>query len=130
MAKILIVDDDSDFVNATRMVLEKRGHSISSARNGTEGLERIRRDSPDLVILDVMMDSVLEGLSVSRKLHDEPAWCGIPIIMVTSIANTDYAELFTTDETVHIGSFLSKPVGPSDLIREVGRLVGAKDRHA
>jgi len=123
MAKILIVDDDPDFQNATRIVLEKEGHAIISATSGNEGFQRAKDERPDLVVLDVMMDSVLDGLSASRQMYDDAEVRDIPIIMVTSIANTDYAELFPTDEYIHIRAFMSKPLDPAKLIKKVNKLL-------
>jgi len=119
MSNILIVDDDLDFVNATQIVLEQEGHHVNSARGGNEGFQLALDNQPDLVILDVMMDSVLDGISACWNLHTDPATSEIPIVMVTSIANTDYAELFPTDEYIHIDSFLSKPISPDNLIKKV-----------
>ncbi len=121
MAKILVVDDDPDFVDATKIVLEKNDHEVIAASSGDTGYQRAEADQPDMVILDVMMDTVLDGLSVSQRMHDDPALRNIPIIMVTSIANTDYAELFPTDEYIHINAFLSKPISAEELIRQVNK---------
>jgi CheY-like chemotaxis protein len=121
MAKILVVDDDPDFVEATRMVLEKAGHKVISASNGKTGVKRVRDDKPDLVILDVIMDSVLEGLSVSQQIHEAADLTKTPIIMVTSIASSEYAGLFPTDEYIHVSAFLSKPVPAAELLRQVNR---------
>jgi CheY-like chemotaxis protein len=126
MAKILIVDDDVDFVKATRMVLEKEGFEVKSASGGKEGYQEALAEKPDLVILDVMMDSVLDGVSVSRKLHGDPATKEIPIVMVTSIANTDYAHLFPTDKYIHIEAFMSKPIDPDSLLKKIRRIVPGK----
>jgi len=123
MAKILVVDDDPDFVEATRIVLKREGHTIVSAAGGGEALDKIAEDTPDLIILDVIMDSVLEGLSVSRELSQHSDYRDIPIVMITSIPNTDYAELFPTDEYVHLDTFLTKPVAPDRLVKEVNRLL-------
>ena len=123
MAKILVVDDDPDFLNATRIVLEKEGHKIISAKSGDEGYKRTKEDKPDLIILDVMMDSVLDGVSMSRQVYDDETIHDIPILMVTSIANTDYAELFPTDEYIHIQGFMSKPIDPTKLIKQVNKLL-------
>lgn len=121
MAKILVVDDDPDFVNATRIVLEKHAHQVISATSGDKGYQRAVDDLPDMMILDVIMDTVLDGLSLSQRMHDNPALRDIPIIMVTSIANTDYAELFPTDEYIHINAFMSKPISADELIRQVNK---------
>ena len=124
MAKILIVDDDPDFQNATRIVLEKEGHAIISAESGNEGYRRAREDKPDLIDLDVMMDSVLDGLCMSRQMYEDTEVRDIPIIMVTSIANTDYADLFPTDDYIHIRAFMSKPIDPAKLSKRVNKLLG------
>lgn len=119
MAKILVIDDDPDFVDATRIVLEKDGHTVILAGNGDQGYQQAREDSPDLIILDVMMDSILDGVSASRKLHKDAHTSKIPIVMVTSISSTSYAELFPTDEYLHVRNFMSKPIRPADLVKQV-----------
>jgi CheY-like chemotaxis protein len=121
MAKILIIDDDPDFVRATRIILEKHNHETITADGGDAGYNRAVEEKPDLVILDVMMDTVLDGLSVSQRMHDDPKLEETPIIMVTSIANTDYAELFPTDEYIHINAFMSKPISADQLMRQVSK---------
>jgi CheY-like chemotaxis protein len=122
MSKILIVDDDPDFVETTRIVLEQHGHTTTSASSGDEALESIRTDTPDMIILDVIMSSILDGLNVSQELQQNPEYKDIPILMVTSIANTDYAALFPTDEYVHISAFVTKPISPDQLMEHVNRL--------
>ena len=123
MSKIVIVDDDPDFVEATRIVLEQNGHEIASAASGDEGLQVIRKIKPDLIILDVIMSTILDGLNVSQQLQDDPEHKDVPIIMVTSIANTDYAALFPTDEYVHIDAFMTKPIRPDQLLGQVKKLL-------
>ena len=123
MSRILIVDDDPDFVETTRIVLEQKGHETLSAASGDECLEVTRAQKPDLIILDVIMSSILDGLTVSQKLQNDPEHKDIPIVMVTSIANTDYAALFPTDEYVHINTFLTKPVLPDRMLKEVARFL-------
>jgi CheY-like chemotaxis protein len=123
MAKILIVDDDPDFVEATRIILEQHGHDTASAASGDEGLQAVRDIKPDLVILDVIMSTILDGLNVSQQLQEDPELKDTPIIMVTSIANTDYAALFPTDEYVHISAFMTKPISPDQLMAQVNKLL-------
>ena len=122
-AKILVVDDDPDFVEAMRLTLEANGYTVVSAASGDEGLAKVRSESPALVILDVIMASVLDGLHMSRQMQENPEHKRIPILMVTSIANTDYAALFPTDEYISIDGFLSKPVGPDMLLERVAALL-------
>jgi CheY-like chemotaxis protein len=123
MAKILVVDDDPDFVATTSITLEHEGHDVVCAANGDEALQKVNEEAPDLIILDMIMSTVLDGLKVSQELGDRAEYQDIPIIMVTSIASTDYAELFPTDEYIHLDAFLTKPVTPARLVKEVHRLL-------
>ena len=120
---VLVVDDDPDFVEATRIVLESAGYEVTSAANGEQGLRAMYRDRPDLVILDVMMNGVLDGLDASFRMRAERGVSKTPILMVSSIASSDYAAMFPTDEYVPVENFLSKPVGPDQLLAEVKRLL-------
>lgn len=122
-AKILIVDDDPDFVEYLRTVLESVDYKVVSAGNSDQGMLTVVREKPDLVILDVIMSSVLDGLNMSQRMADNPDLKHVPIVMVTSIANTDYLALFPTDESIHIDAFLTKPIAPAELLRQIGRLV-------
>jgi two-component system alkaline phosphatase synthesis response regulator PhoP len=123
-AKILVVDDDPDFVEAMHLTLEPSGYQVISAGNGDEGLAKAKSEAPDLVILDVIMSSVLDGLQMSQRMQESPEQKRTPILMVTSIANTDYAALFPTDEYISIDGFLSKPVPPDVLLQRIKELLG------
>ncbi|OQA41765.1 MAG: Response regulator PleD [Chloroflexi bacterium ADurb.Bin325] len=125
-AKILIVDDDPDFVEYIRTVLEANDYQTASAGNSDQGMRVLSRDKPDLVVLDVIMSSILDGLTLSQRMAEDPALMDIPIIMVTSIANTDYLALFPTDENIHIDAFLTKPIAPAELLRQIERLLDGK----
>jgi len=120
-AEILVVDDDPDFVEFCRMVLEKAGYRVSSSSNGDEALARVRIVKPDLVILDVMMQGVLDGLNTSRLMRGDKDLAKIPIVMVSSIVDSPYAGMFPTDEHVPVDGFLAKPVNPEKLLAEVQR---------
>lgn len=87
MSRILIVDDDPDFVEATRIVLESAGHEIVAAADSDEGLRKVREEKPQLVILDVIMDTILDGLHMSQQMASDAEQRDIPILLVTSIAN-------------------------------------------
>ena len=122
-AKILVVDDDPDFVEYLRTVLEANQYKVVSAGNSDQGMLTLSREKPDLVVLDVIMSSVLDGLSMSQRMADDAAFKHVPVVMVTSIANTDYLALFPTDESIHIDAFLTKPIAPAELLRQIQRLV-------
>jgi two-component system alkaline phosphatase synthesis response regulator PhoP len=121
MCKILVVDDDPDFVEITRMVLQKEGHTVITAPSGDKGLEVAQRELPEIVLLDVMMDTVLDGLHVSHELHKVPDLQATRVIMVTSIMDTDNAALFPTDEYLPVDAWLTKPIDPQKLIKTVNQ---------
>jgi len=123
-SKILVVDDDPDFVEITRTILLKEGYEVVTAANGNQALAKVRADKPDLILLDIMMTTILDGVNVSQKLREAPELRQIPLIMVSSIANTEYAELFPTDEYLHVDRWLSKPIQPDELLSVVARFVG------
>lgn len=122
-AKILVVDDDPDFVEITRLILESNNYEVISASNGSEGINVARKEKPNLVILDVMMSSILDGLDMSWKMQEDNELKHIPILMVTSIAHTDYATLFPMDQYIHIDGFISKPVSPDKLLNTIRRIL-------
>lgn len=125
-AKILIVDDDTDFVFVTKTILENNDYEVISAGTGNQGMTMLARENPQLVILDVIMSSVLDGFTMSRRMAEDPAFKDIPVIMVTSIANTDYSTLFSADESVNINAFLTKPIKPADLIGKVKEILSKR----
>ena len=120
---VLVVDDDPDFVEVTRTVLEKEGFEVISAVNGDQGLARARSEHPDLVILDIMMSSVLDGVNVSGAMREDEDLRHIPLIMISSIAQSEHADQFPTDEYMHVDAWLSKPVQPQELIRKINILL-------
>lgn len=119
MAKILVVDDDPDFAEITRIILETDGHQVIGAANGEQALSKMREDKPDLVLLDVMMSYVLEGLDVCKEMRTDHELRSIPIIMVSSIASSPHAEMFPTNEYLPINAWISKPVQPDDLLKKI-----------
>ena len=126
LPKILVVDDDPDFVEITRMILEPAGYEVSSAGNGEEALKGMRRQRPDLALLDVMMSYVLDGLDVSRQMQQDSELSGIPIIMVSSIAGSPHAQRFPTDEYLPVDGWMSKPLQSDALLEKVRRCLSAQ----
>jgi CheY-like chemotaxis protein len=123
IAKILVVDDDPDFVEIMRTILEANDYEVISAANGDQGLARVQADKPDLTLLDVMMSTVLDGLNVSERLAEDPNARFMPVIMVSSIAETPYAHVFPMEEQPHMDAWLSKPVDPRQLLDKVAELL-------
>jgi CheY-like chemotaxis protein len=124
MAKVLVVDDDPDFVKVTTKVLEKAGHQVASASNGARAIQAMRQDAPDVVLLDIMMSYILDGLDVSREMAEDPTLKDIPVIMVTSLTGVKGSGMFPTDEYVPVDEWLSKPVDPDTLLARVNQALG------
>lgn len=124
MTRILIVDDDPDFTFICRMILESEGYEVIEASNGSDALRSMRQNKPDLVLLDVMMTTTLEGVDVSRAMEVDPELTGVPVVMISSIATSEYASDFPDEERVPISAWLSKPVQPTVLLKTVRRLLG------
>ena len=124
MTKILIVDDDPDFVEVSRMILQSDGYGIATASDGEQALQVMRQDPPDVVLLDVMMATILDGLNVSHEMQADPNLKNIPVIMVSSIISSPHAAMFPTDEYIPIDGWITKPTDPDDLLEQVQRLIG------
>jgi DNA-binding response OmpR family regulator len=123
MAKILIVDDDPDIVEAGILFLEKEGHTLSSAYNRPDGMKAIQTFDPDLLILDVMMEQPDDGFAMAQDLRHQ-GWKK-PILMLTSVATASGLAFGKDNDMVPVDDFQAKPVEPADLIRKVNRLLNA-----
>ncbi len=128
MAKILIVDDDPDFVLAVRMPLEAHGFEVEQAATAGEGIARILSARPDLVILDVMMPAGYEGFETARAIREEHGIQDLPIVILTSLHDKKQVPYrFAPDETyLPVDVFLDKPIDPDALVETVNELLGER----
>jgi CheY-like chemotaxis protein len=110
-------------VEITRTVLENNGYEAASTADGEQALQSMRADPPDLVLLDVMMSTLLDGLNVSHVMNEDPVLGKVPIVMVSSITDSPSAGMFPTDEYIPIDAWISKPVQPDDLLSKIAQLV-------
>lgn len=121
--RILVVDDDPDFVEIARQALRGERMDVVSASTADEAVSRARALRPDLIIMDVMMRGLLDGVDATRDLREEKDLASVPILMITSMPISQYAELFPVGEDLPIDQLLTKPVSPHDLVHEVRRLL-------
>jgi formate transporter len=121
--KILVVDDDRDFLDLTNTILTQAGYQILSADNGHEAFQSMKAEKPDLVLLDVMMSTPLEGVSVARKMAGDADLKDTPIIMISSIDSSEHADLLPDDVHIPIDAWISKPLDPDDLLRKIRRFL-------
>ena len=130
--KILLVDDDPDQRLALRLPLEAAGYAVSEAASQAEGLAAAKHSRPDLIILDVMMDTTTAGFQFALALHsadpDSPyrALRGVPIVMLTAIHNTTPLRFAPDDDYLPVQAFLEKPLDPQALLATVARLLPAR----
>ena len=124
MTTILIVDDDPDFCEITRMILSAESYEVETAASGDEALKALRDSKPSLVLLDVMMSGILDGVNVAHTMSEDENLRQIPILMISSIASSPVSDMFPTDEYLPIDGWISKPVQPDDLLKKVKRLAG------
>ncbi len=123
--KILIIDDESDFIDSIKGILEARGYKTESANDGDEGLKKAKVFKPDLILLDVMMTRKTEGFDVSRKIPKDEALKSIPVILVTGIReklNLPFG--FEPDKTwLPVKAILEKTVKPDQLLAEIEKYI-------
>ena len=125
MARILLVDDDTDLVARNRAALEADGHAVATAATTAEGLAAARHDTPDVVVLEAMLDGSTAGFDLARTLaHDFPA---LPLIMLSRvdevISDRELATQDRDDGWMPVARFMEKPVAPDVLVYEVDHLL-------
>jgi len=120
---ILIVDDDPDFVDLTRAILTKEGYKVSTATSGDQALAAMKAQKPDLVLLDVMMATPLEGVGLARQMAEDPALKAVPVIMISSIDSTEYRELLPDSLHIPADAWINKPVVPENLLHTIRRFL-------
>jgi DNA-binding response OmpR family regulator len=122
--KILIVDDDKDFCEANKMILEQAGYEVLTAYEGKKGIELAKKETPNLVILDVMLPDI-NGFSVCQELKEDPLYATIPVLMLTSVGadETSYAEQIA--EQHKADAYMLKPVTSEKLVDTIGAMLTA-----
>ena len=125
-AKILITDDDQDIRDSLQAILEAENYTVVTAADKIEGMEKIKAEKPDLMILDVMMTTWQDGFELARELKQDPEYKDIPILMLTGVKEKTGIDFKSTagDETWNpVDGFLEKPVQPDVLLSEIARLL-------
>ena len=127
--KILIVDDDSDVLDALTMVLESRGYQVITAQDGIEGLACLKAEKPDLMILDLLMPK-MDGFGVMKELRD-PRWAEfgeMPILIQTAVREEASRRRYKLETGVELGAadYVEKPTSPDILLARVKKLIKRK----
>ena len=116
-ARILIVDDDADFVESTKTVLESKPYEVIVAVNGDEGLRKAREEKPDLILLDVIMP-VKDGFTAAEQLKKDPKLAKIPVLMLTSFSTMGSGTEIPRGQgySLEAEDYIDKPVTPNNLL--------------
>lgn len=129
MHKILIIDDDVDITTAMKAVLDSKNYQVSVAKDGDDGLKKVKLDKPDLIILDVMMETRDKGFEVARELKKSCDYKDIPIIMLTAIkkkTGLDFGNEAGEEDWLPVDDYCDKPLNPNELISKVELLLRNK----
>lgn len=124
--KILIVDDDPDFVETTKIVLESEKYDVSSAPGPEEGFRKISEEKPDLIILDVMWPDKISGFEMCRRLKKDKDFKNIPILIITAVDEKyglGFKNVAGDEAWLPTDEFLCKPVEPNVLLTKVEELL-------
>jgi len=121
MAKILMVDDNPDFLEAAKIVLESQGHMVLMATNARAGEDAVKEEGPDLILLDIMMEQPDDGIALAKELRKDGI--EIPIVMLSNVSKETGDKCGEDSEVQLYNDFLQKPVKPQDLINTVDSLL-------
>jgi len=121
IAKILLVDDDVDFVESTKIVLESKPYEVIVAYEGDEGLRKAKEENPDLILLDIIMP-VKDGFTAAEQLKKDPQLSKIPLLMLTSFAQRVGETTIPVSRgyALEAEDYIDKPVTPEMLLARVG----------
>ncbi len=123
--KVLLIDDDPSFITAITPILESRGYQVEAAYNKEEGMEKIVKLRPDLILLDIMMERLTDGFDLCYKLKHDPELRKIPVLAVSAI-NKEVGFKFSPNidgEYFEADDFVEKPVKPEHLLQRVEKLL-------
>lgn len=120
---VLLVDDDADFVEQNRLLLEDHGYRVRVAHSGRQALEEVADGRPDLIILDMMMESENAGFDLSRELRNSEYTKGIPLVMITSVNDIRPFRIEPDHTWLPVDALIEKPVDPPLLLDVVNRIL-------
>jgi len=124
--KIIIVDDDLGIRDSLQMILANHQYTVITAADRTEGMNKIKAEKPDLLILDVMMSSWLDGLDMSKTLKGDMQFKNMPILMLTGVKERtifDFRPRADGPDWCSVDAYLDKPVDANILLAEIERLL-------
>jgi CheY-like chemotaxis protein len=128
--KILVIDDEEAIRDSLQAILESRQYTVITAADRTEGMDKIKAEKPDLLILDIMMSSWLDGLDMSKTLKDDLQFKDMPIVMLTGVKERtifDFRPRAGGPDWCSVDAYLDKPVEPDVLLAEIEKQLAKKN---
>ncbi|MCL0078934.1 response regulator [Dehalococcoidia bacterium] len=123
---ILVIDDDPDILEALTTVLQSQGYQVATARDGVEGLDKLKTSKPDLIILDLIMPR-MDGFEMYKRLKDpdRPDYGDIPILLLTSLREESSRRRFEleTGMEMAVDDYVEKPISPQIMLERVEKLL-------
>jgi len=126
---ILIIDDDPDFVEVTKVILETKQYNVESADNPSEGWDSLQKQVPDILILDVMMGRGAEGFIMARKIRQDPRYNEMPILMLTSMREQtgfDFPGERIHSKFLPVDDYIEKGGEPKILLEKIAQQLAKK----
>ena len=119
-AKILLVDDDIDFVESTKIILESKPYEVIVAYEGDEALRKAREENPDLILLDIIMP-VKDGFTAAEQFKKDPQLSKIPVVMLTSYSSRKGESSIPVSRGLELEAedYVEKPISPEELLSRV-----------
>ncbi len=123
--RILVVDDEPDFAAIVQGNLEKEGFLVDIAYNGVEGIEKVKANPPDAIVLDVMMPEK-DGYQMCAELKHDDKYCDIPIVLLTAVASHVSSTRYSHSDgmSTEADDYLPKPASASDITESIKGLLG------
>ena len=118
--KILVIDDDTDILDSTQTILEGKGFGFCSAKTGEEGLKAVDKCKPDLILCDMMMESIDAGMQTAKKIKEKAS--GIPVYLFSSVGDSTAANIDVNE--LGFNGVFQKPVDPDVLIPAINKSLG------
>lgn len=122
--KVLCIEDEEEMIDLIKLILERKGFEVLGAVGGKEGLEVIRREMPDLILLDLMMPEV-DGWEVFRQMRADERLKDIPVIVVTAKAQSIDKVLGL--HIAKVDDYVTKPFGPQELLRSINKVLAIEE---
>ena len=123
---VLLIDDDVDFVRINRAILEHNGYEVESAATSAEGVAKAVERKPDVIVLDLMIESTSAGATVAQMLREHDELKNVPILLATAVRRIKpwWGNVTPNTDWLPVNKVLDKPISPDELLAEIAAVLG------